>query len=67
MKKKELKKMSDAELDKLLNDLRLDLMKEKSSVAMGGTVKNPGRIREIRKNIARILTIKTERSYKRAG
>ncbi|MCS7134949.1 MAG: 50S ribosomal protein L29 [Candidatus Aenigmarchaeota archaeon] len=61
MKKKDLKKMNDAELDKLLKDLRLELMKERGNIAMGGTVKNPGRIREIRKNIARILTIKTER------
>ncbi|MCX8179496.1 MAG: 50S ribosomal protein L29 [Candidatus Aenigmarchaeota archaeon] len=61
MKKKDLKKMNDAELDKLLKDLRLELMKERGNIAMGGSVKNPGRIREIRKNIARILTIKTER------
>jgi ribosomal protein L29 len=37
-------------------------MKEKGNVEMGGNVKNPGRIRTIRKNIARILTLKTERA-----
>jgi large subunit ribosomal protein L29 len=62
MKKKEVRKKSDAELDKLLKELRLELMKEKGNVEMGGNVKNPGRIRTIRKTIARILTLKTERA-----
>jgi len=64
MKKKDLKKMSDADLDKQLNELKLELMKEKGNVEMGGNVKNPGKIRAIRKNIARILTLKTERVKK---
>ncbi|MBU5688408.1 MAG: 50S ribosomal protein L29 [Candidatus Aenigmarchaeota archaeon] len=62
MKKKDLKKMSDADLDKQLKELRLELMKERGNIEMGGNVKNPGRIRTIRKNIARILTMKTERA-----
>jgi large subunit ribosomal protein L29 len=62
MRIKELRKKSDAELDKLLKELRLELMKEKGNVEMGGNVKNPGRIRTIRKTIARILTLKTERA-----
>ena len=62
MKKRDLKKMSNSDLDKNLNDLRLELMKEKANVEMGGNVKNPGRIRAIRKNIARILTLKAEKS-----
>jgi len=35
-------------------------MKELSNVKMGRPVKNPGKIKEIKKNIARILTIKRE-------
>jgi large subunit ribosomal protein L29 len=62
MKKKDLKKMSDSDLDKQLSELKLELMKEKGNVEMGGNVKNPGRIRTIRKNIARILTLKSERA-----
>lgn len=53
--------MSDADLDKQLKELRLELMKEKGNVEMGGNVKNPGRIRTIRKNIARILTLKRQK------
>jgi len=56
--------MSDNELKKKLSELRLELSKERGQVAMGGTVKNPGRIRELRKSIARILTILRERKIK---
>lgn len=62
MRIKDLRKMSDAELEKQLEDLRLELMKEKGNVEMGGNVKNPGKIRVIKKTIARILTLKTERN-----
>ncbi len=61
MRTKDLKKMSDSELEKRLKDLRLELMKEKGNVEMGGNVKNPGKIKVIKKTIAKILTIKTER------
>jgi len=61
MKKRDLKKLSDADIEKQLKELRLELMKEKGNVEMGGNVKNPGRIRAIRKNIARLLTLKSER------
>jgi large subunit ribosomal protein L29 len=56
-----LRELKDEELDKRLSELRLELLKERGNVKMGRPVKNPGRIKEIRKNIARILTIKQER------
>lgn len=62
MKTKDLRKMNDSELEKRLKDLRLELMKEKGNVEMGGNVKNPGKIRVIKKTIAKILTLKTERN-----
>lgn len=64
IKKKELKNLSDEELDKKLADLRLELCKERAT-AYAGTAKNPGKIREIRRTIARILTIKNERKMKK--
>ncbi|MEM0473490.1 MAG: 50S ribosomal protein L29 [Candidatus Aenigmatarchaeota archaeon] len=54
--------MSESDLDKQLKELRLDLLKEKGNVEMGGNVKNPGKIRSIRKTIARILTLKSQKS-----
>jgi large subunit ribosomal protein L29 len=57
---KELRSLKKEELDKRLYDLRLELLKEYGNVKMRRPIKNPGRIRELRKTIARILTIKKE-------
>lgn len=56
IKKKQLKEMSRPDLLNRLNDLKLELIKEKGQIALGGSPANPGRVREIRKTIARILT-----------
>jgi len=42
---------------KKLTELRDDLMHERGVAAMGGAPPSPGKIRALRKNIARILTI----------
>lgn len=57
----EIRSMSDEELRKKLQELRAELMKEKAVKASGGAVSNPGRMREIRRTIARILTVLNER------
>ena len=53
-KKKSLSKLSDSELDKRLKELKLELFKEKSMYKVGAPVKSPGKIGEIKKEIARI-------------
>ncbi|MCD6576345.1 MAG: 50S ribosomal protein L29 [Nanoarchaeota archaeon] len=58
---KEIRKMKDEELDKKLLDLKKELMKARAKIAQGAAPDKPGRIKEIRKTIARILTIKRER------
>jgi len=61
---RKLKELSEKELNEKLKELRLELSKDKASSEIG-TVKNPGRIKEIRKTIARILTILNERKSKK--
>jgi large subunit ribosomal protein L29 len=56
IKKKQIKEMSNVDLAKRLSELRLELAKEKSQIAIGGTASNPGRIKEVKKTIARIIT-----------
>ncbi len=53
--------MDKNDLNKRLSELRLDLMKEIGNVKRGRAIKNPGRIRVIRKDIARIMTVKREK------
>jgi large subunit ribosomal protein L29 len=60
IKIKDVRKMSNIERTKKLEDLQGELFKIKSSNAMGGSVQNPSKIREIKRSIARIKTIKRE-------
>lgn len=62
MKAKELRSMDKKDLNNRLSELRLDLMKEVGNVKRGRPIKNPGRIRVLRKDIARIMTVKREKS-----
>ena len=62
MRKKDIRKLEAKELEKKLDEMRLELAKQRASVKIGATVTSPGRIRELRKTVARGLTIKKERS-----
>ena len=65
MKKNDLRKLSDEDLKKRLDELKLELLKENGNKEMGGNIKNPGKIKIIRRDIARILTMKRERERKK--
>ena len=52
--------MDAAAREKKLRELRDELMHERGVAAMGGAPPNPGKIRALRKNIARIHTIRSE-------
>lgn len=57
MKKKDLKKTNPAELWKKLDELKKEMMKYNSQVSTGAPSENPGRIKAVKKMIARINTI----------
>lgn len=57
---KQLRELKGEELNKRLSELKLELLKEQGNVRMGRPVKNSGRIKQIKRTIARILTIKKE-------
>lgn len=61
---KEINDMSQEERSKKLVDLRAELSRLKTMVKAGGAVENPTRIRELRKAIARILTIEGQQKLK---
>ncbi len=56
----ELREMDKAARIERLHELRHELMQERGVQAMGGSTPNPGKIRTIRRQIARILTINRE-------
>jgi ribosomal protein L29 len=56
MKTKELKSKSKEELVTQLSELTKELIKLNTQVATGTTLKSPGQVRKIKKNIARLIT-----------
>lgn len=65
IKKKQLKEMTTTDLINRYTELKLELSKERGQIAVGGTPTNPGRVKEIRKTIAKILTEIREREKKK--
>jgi large subunit ribosomal protein L29 len=64
LRMKDLRKMDEKELEKQMKELNLELSKEKANIHIGATVTSPGRLKEIRRTIARIKTIKNEKRGK---
>ncbi len=57
MKTREIRDLPAGERVAKLKDARQELMHERGVAAMGGAVRNPGKIRALRTTIARILTV----------
>ena len=57
LRAKDIRKLPKTEKDKKLNELRKELMKLRSQMATGTNPENPGKIRAIRRTIAKILTL----------
>jgi len=62
----EIRKMSPEERVKKLSELYAELLRLRAMVASGGSVENPGRIKALKRTIARILTINREEELKKA-
>jgi len=56
----ELRNMSSEELAEELSHLELEMIRERGIVTAGGAPEKPGRIKEIRRSIARIKTVQGE-------
>ncbi len=57
----EARDMSVDELQERMEDLKLEMAKEKGKIEVGGFPENAGRIKEIRRTIARIKTVIDEK------
>jgi large subunit ribosomal protein L29 len=60
MKLKEIKNLEKSVKDEKIVEMKKELVKMNAQVATGSAIKNPGHIRQIKKTIARILTIQHE-------
>ncbi len=57
----EIRDMNVEEMRAKLRELQVELARARATAAAGGSLENPARIRELRRTIARILTIIKEK------
>lgn len=65
LKAKEVRGLGSEELENKLVELKEDLAKQRGQIASGTRPENPGKMRAVRKAIARILTIQQSRKKNR--
>ncbi len=62
LRMKELRALSDDDLDRKIAEIENDLLRARGIAAMGGAPPSPGRLRALRTNVARALTVRSERA-----
>ncbi len=67
LKIKEITAMSKEDLNSKLSEIRKELIKLNTQGSRGTTLKNPGQIKQIKKTIARILTIQKLKGVTKKG
>lgn len=60
LRMRDLRDMSPQERERRLRELRTELSRLRTMVEAGGAIENPARIRELKRTIARILTVENE-------
>ena len=67
LRSEEIRDMSLEEMEARLAELRSELAREKAVAAGGGALENPGRVKELKRTIARVLTIMRETQKEEEG
>lgn len=60
LKTDEIRNMNESELKEKMSDLKKEIVEERGQIETGGFADNPGRIKEMKKTIARIKTVLNE-------
>lgn len=60
LRMRDIRDLSPRERERRLTQLRTELIRLRTMVEAGGAIENPARIRELRRTIARILTVENE-------
>ena len=67
MRAKELRAINELDLENKIIELKKELMKINSQIAIGTVPKSPGKVKEMKRTIAKILTIKNDKTSKQKG
>lgn len=65
IKKRQLRELSKSDIKKRLSELRLDLAKDRAQISVGGSPPNPGKTREKKRTVAKMLTELKKRKIKK--
>jgi len=57
---REIREMAPDERRRRLEELRTELSKLRTMISAGGSVENPGRVKALRRTIAKVLTVTRE-------
>lgn len=60
LRMRDIRDLSPRERERRLTQLRTELIRLRTMVEAGGAIENPARIRELKRTIARILTVENE-------
>ena len=58
---RDIRQFPNVELQEQMDKLKIELIQHNGKVSAGGSTENPGRIRELRRTIARIKTEQNQR------
>jgi large subunit ribosomal protein L29 len=58
---KDVRELSDVELQEQMEKIKLELIQHYGKVSAGGSTENPGRIKELRRTVARMMTEQNRR------
>ena len=61
MKAKELRLLNETDMENKMLELKKELMKINSQIAIGTIPKNPDKVKNIKRTIAKIITIKNQK------
>ncbi len=56
----QIREMTPEERNRRLDEMKTELSKLRTMISAGGSVENPGRVKELRKTIARLKTVMRE-------
>ena len=56
----QIREMTRDEQEKRLEEFRTELSKVKTMIKAGGSIENPGRVKALKKTIAKVLTVMRE-------
>jgi large subunit ribosomal protein L29 len=60
----DIRDMDVSEIDEKIEELKQELLKINTTIASGGAPENPGKIKAIRRTIARMKTIRAQKGVK---